>query len=385
MNLESKIFAVHSCQNAGLCSRKSTREPLKQKIDCRQEEKEDLIESNMASKVPTSQNETTRSDKMQSNLNNGHTNLPQKSEEISSSSSSKVLTLGCLIYFTYSVAISVDSQFLSLYYKSKGFGGTTVGMLYSITPLTAFLTIPIWGALTRVGGNEKNSSSSMNEKATTRPFQILCLNIIIATMGQVSLAILDKPIYMMIAITVAGIFSSPVKPMLDGILMDHLEDSSNVGRVRFFMILGSGVGTNLGGRLLELAQNNLLATGDDNELNNFWTFVSEFSSGFGLLFLARFILTIPTLICIRQLQNRATMNVKINKISKSNDATKPDLNTIGDKPSENGKKESISVLSVARDVAKHSFGDRNHLLFFICIYIAGFSGGVSDVFSSKLR
>ena len=339
----------------------------------------------MASKVPTSQNETTRSDKIQSNLNNGNTNLPQQSEDISSLSSNKVLTLGCLIYFTYSVAISVDSQFLSLYYKSKGFGGTTVGMLYSITPLTAFLTIPFWGALTRVGGNEKNPNSSINEKTTTRPFQMLCMNIIIATMGQISLAILNEPIHMMTSITVAGIFSSPIKPMLDGILMDHLEDSSNVGRVRFFMILGSGVGTNLGGRLLELAHNNPLATGDDNKLDKFWTFVSEFSSGFNLLFLARLILTIPTLICIRRLQIVATMNVKNKKIYKSNDATKPNLNIIDDKPSNHVKKESISVLSVARDVAKHSFGDQNHLLFFICIYIAGFSGGVSDVFSSKLR
>ncbi len=339
----------------------------------------------MASKVPTSQNETTRGDKIQLNLSNGNTTLPQQSEDISSSSSNKVLTLGCLIYFTYSVAISVDGQFLSLYYKSKGFGGTTVGMLYSITPLTAFLTIPIWGALTRVGGNENNPNSSTNENATTRPFQILCMNIIIATMGQISLSILNEPIYMMIAITVAGIFSSPVKPMLDGILMDHLDDSSNVGRVRFFMILGSGVGTNLGGRLLELAHDNPLATGDDNEIHKFSIFVSELSSGFNLLFLARFILTVPTLFCIRRLQIAAAMNVKNKKISKSNDAPKPNLNIIADKSSNNANKEAISVLSVARDVVKHSFGDRNHLLFFICIYIAGFSGGVSDVFSSKLR
>ncbi len=295
------------------------------------------------------------------------------SSSVSSSSSNKILVLGCIMYFTYCISISVDSQFLSLYYKSKGFGGTLRGVLYSITPLTTFLTIPIWGMLTRAGDKD-----SKNDKATTRPFQILCMTLILATMGQVSLAFLDQPIYMMIVITVAGIFQSPAKPMLDGILIDHLDDKSNFGRVRFFSILGSGFGTNLGGRLLALAQKSTEHGNEISGTDNLWT-------GFNILFLARLVLTVPPLICILQLQNVATKKVKNSTTSASKITTKSSPKTLNDKLTKDGKKESISVLSVAQDVGKHCFGERNHLLFFLCIFIAGFSGGVSDVFSCKLK
>ena len=55
-----------------------------------------------------------------------------------------------------------------------------------------------------------------------------------------------------------------------------------------------------------------------------------------------------------------------------------------DMKSKNQKKLFKSILSVARDVTKISFGNRDHLFFFVCIFIAGASGGVSDAFSCKL-
>ena len=121
-------------------------------------------------------------------------------------------------------------------------------MLYSILPLTTFLTIPIWSVVTRKGSKGKDDTPG--DKKDRRQYQILCANIVIATLGQFSLSLLDEPIYMMLAITVVGVFQSPAKPILDGILIDHMEDKSDFGKVRFFSILGSGFGTNLGGRLL---------------------------------------------------------------------------------------------------------------------------------------
>ena len=189
----------------------------------------------MATEAPTSPSETSCDDNIQSKPKNFF-------------GQNKALVLGCLIYFTYSMSISVDSQFLSLYYKSKGFDGSTLGVLFSITPLTTFLVVPIWSVVTKKGS--KGGNDTPGDKKDRRQFQILCANIVIATLSQLSLSLLDEPIYMMLAITVVGVFQSPAKPILDGILIDHMEDKSDFGKVRFFSILGSGFGTNLGGRLL---------------------------------------------------------------------------------------------------------------------------------------
>jgi len=344
----------------------------------------------MVVKVLPSHNEMTFNDKIKSKPNTGKTKNPQGSGDELLSSPNRILILGCLIYFTYSMSIAVDSQFLSLYYKSKGFDGTTLGVLYSLTPLTTFLTVPVWGMLTGAAGVEKlncngNNKSSIYEKDTNRPFQIICMNIVIATTSQISLAILDKPIYMMIAITVVGMFQSPAKPMLDGIIMDHMDDRSNFGKVRFFSILGSGFGTNMGGRLLTMVQNsvandNLMVTANHSEKpvsGYFWDCMLKLSSGFNPLFFARFILTIPPIICIRQLQIAATTEIQNVKNSISNNGTK----SIIDHHFKNDMENSTSILSISRDVAKHCFKDRNHFLFFLCILIAGASGGVSDAFS----
>lgn len=265
-------------------------------------------------------------------------------------------------------------------------------MLYSILPLTTFLTIPIWSVVTRKGSKGKDDTPG--DKKDRRQYQILCANIVIATLGQFSLSLLDEPIYMMLAITVVGVFQSPAKPILDGILIDHMEDKSDFGKVRFFSILGSGFGTNLGGRLLWMVQK---STANDNaivtQLGNQVTgtaflknLMLKASSGFNLLFLARFILTIPPLIFIRQLQLKATMKTKHGEAhsTKTDDAPVAGEEKATDgEISSTSQEVSTSVVSVTRDVMKHCFGDRNHLLFFLCIYIAGASGGVSDAFSCE--
>lgn len=329
----------------------------------------------MATEAPSSENETSCDD---------------ISEPKGLSGPNRTLVLGCLIYFTYSVSIAVDSQFLSLYYKSRGFDGGTLGVLYSITPLTTFLTIPLWSVVTGKGAKGKDRTDGDkkdNTSAEMRHFQILCANIVIATLGQLSLAMLDEPIYMMLAIGIVGIFQSPVKPILDGILIDHMEDRSEVGKVRLFMILGSGFGTNLGGRLLSMVQkstanDNTMAIESANQIigtSYLRDLMLKVTSGFNLLFFARFILTIPPIICIRQLQVAATMKMKQGQAcsTKPKDAPQGEEKAIDSETSNT----SSSVVSVTRDVMKHCFGNRNNLLFFLCIYVAGASGGVSDTFS----
>ena len=109
----------------------------------------------MATEAPTSPSETSCDDNVQSKPKNFF-------------GQNRALVLGCLIYFTYSMSISVDSQFLSLYYKSKGFDGSTLGVLYSITPLTTFLTIPLWSVVTRKGSKGKDDTPKRQPEKVPR-------------------------------------------------------------------------------------------------------------------------------------------------------------------------------------------------------------------------
>lgn len=314
----------------------------------------------------------------------------------------KLFILGCLLYFTYYMSITVDSQFLSLYYKSKGFDGSTIGWLYSLTPLTTFLMVPVWSMLTAVEGDGKHGSAdsgtNINGNATKRQIQILYLSIFLATASQVSLAVLDTPMYMMIVIIIAGIFQSPAKPLLDGLMMDHLDDRSKFGKVRVFSNLGSGFGTTLGGWLLSMVKESILNDGQDQK--NIQNYLWNMSSGFSLLFLARLILTIPPIFLINKLNTTASTKFNKGEISPSDTAEKQNSDKDSNPPSESkdrmiGKQNSdkdsnppseskdrmISMTSMARSAATHYFGDTKHFLFFTCVYIAGASGGVSDAFS----
>mmetsp|Transcript_11396 Transcript_11396/g.24157 ORF Transcript_11396/g.24157 Transcript_11396/m.24157 type:complete len:505 (+) Transcript_11396:187-1701(+) len=330
----------------------------------------------MATQGYQSRNGTTDDGKMHPKP---HVNIPESFRYKLLSPPTRVIVLGYLLCFTYSLSISVDSRFLSLYYKSKGIDGTTLGMLYSLTPLTTFLTVPIWGMLTSSVSDEKtngNEDKKSKEMAAKRPFQIIYLNIVIATASQISLAVLDKPIHMMISIVLAGIFQSPLKPMIDGIIMGHMNDRSNFGKFRFFSILGSGFGTNLGGQLLNIVKksvkNQVVTVPNDNSL---WGCVSNLS-GFKLLFFARLTLTVLPLLCIRQLQIAATSKI-YHGMTPSRDDDKSEMKHTSDLKTFKREKENSRVF----DVINHCFRDRNHLIFFLCIYIAGASGGVSDAFS----
>jgi len=340
--------------------------------------------------APLVQHELISDNKTKSEQEDEITNLSKTSDVRSSSSQNKILGIGCLIYFSYSVSIAIDSQFLSLYYESKGFEKATLGVLYSLTPLTTFLVVPIFAMMTAgVEGDEssnenKESKNGGNEKVATRLFQMICINIVGATISQISLATLNEPTFMMFSIIATGIFQSPVRPMLDGIFMEHLDNRGDFGKLRFFSILGSGVGTAAGGRLLTIIRTHDNFVLKSHQTKNFYNqhllnfFVSKLSTGFNLLFFARLLLTIPPILFIFKLKNIVTKKIRSGGNSMSRNTQKVDMK------SKNQKKLFKSILSVARDVTKISFGNRDHLFFFVCIFIAGASGGVSDAFSCKL-
>jgi MFS family permease len=257
--------------------------------------------------------------------------------------------------------------------------------LFAIPPTTTFLSVFIWATVVagivcaKKNGDDDNKDDDNNGRRI-KSFQILYLIILLAAIFQTSIAFIENPIYMMIFIYISGIFQSPIKPMLDAMIMDNLNDRSNFGKVRLFGIMGSGFGTNLGGFIL----NNMQSIVDygDRDNNHYWICVKKMS-GFDVLFIARVVLTILPLICIRQFQSGSTcsMTDADNKLNRRESENKK-ASQIGINTSSTKYKEG-SIRWMAEGVVNNCFKDKAHLLFFIFVFIAGASGGVSDAFSCE--
>ena len=230
-------------------------------------------------------------------------------------------------------------------------------------------------------GDDDNNDDDGNGRRI-KSFQILYLIIVLAAIFQTSIAFIEpeNPMYMMIAIIISGIFQSPIKPMLDAMIMDNLNDRSNFGKVRLFGIMGSGSGTNLGGFILNNMQS--IVDYDNRDNNRYWNYIKKMS-GFDVLFIARVVLTMLPLICIRQFQSGTTcsMTSTDNKLSRRESENKK-ASQIGINTSSAKYKEG-SIRWMAEGVVDNCFKNKAHLLFFIFVFIAGASGGVSDAFSCE--
>jgi MFS family permease len=257
--------------------------------------------------------------------------------------------------------------------------------LFAIPPTTTFLSVFIWATVVagivcaKKNGDDDNKDDGNNGRRI-KSFQILYLIILLAAIFQTSIAFTENPIYMMIFIYISGIFQSPIKPMLDAMIMDNLNDRSNFGKVRLFGIMGSGFGTNLGGFVLNKMQS--IVDYDDRDNNRYWSYVKKMS-GFDVLFIVRMVLTILPLICIRQFQNGSTCSTTNtdNKLNRRESENKK-ASQIGINTSSTKYKEG-SIRWMAEGVVNNCFQDKAHLLFFIFVFIAGASGGVSDAFSCE--
>jgi hypothetical protein len=266
------------------------------------------------------------------------------------------------VYLVYFMSMSIIGQFLSLFYQSKGFDGKDLGMLTSIVPLTSFLLTPVWS---RVMNREKESSLQQTSTSTTTPFALLYGTIVLSVVFQISLAVLDNPFSMMVAKILTGIFHAPVKPMLDALIVGHV-DKQVFGKVRLFGVLGSGIGSYFGGKILQYAPTEM------KEMVPSLSFWRYYWTGFNLLFLAHAVLTIPTVVGIRMLQHVEGT---------------PALTITDEGPSSSSPAKSVTesptsrAMRPSRSVASYIFENPDHWLFFLIIYIIGVSGGVSDAFT----
>lgn len=292
--------------------------------------------------------------------NNANTSLKSR---VMSKSTIRFALCG-FIYFTYFTSLLIVGQFLSLFFQSKGFGGKTMGMLTSIAPLTSFLLTPVWS---RVMNRRRSKEDLSSGRSTSLP--LLYSTIILSTIFQSSLILVNDSKSMMVVKTLTGIFHSPVKPLLDSLIMDHL-DKSVFGKVRLFGILGSGFGSLLGGKALLY-----IPTADDNA-----SFVVRLLSGYNLLFVLHSLLLIPTVLaiqCLCCLQDDSSPSSSSEHVNRKDTPLPPSTPT---------RTQTYDEDTTSKSVISCVFQDLDHVIFFLIIYVMGISGGVSDAFiASRFR
>jgi hypothetical protein len=163
---------------------------------------------------------------------------------------------------------------------------------------------------------------------------------------------------------------APIKPLIDAFVMDHVEPSV-FGRVRLFGILGSGLGSYVGGKILNF-QNSDYSTDSSTTSNRLWIiYFWNLMSGFKLLFLAHAMLMVPAILGIQRLQlvgngHSSPSLTEEHDTSTANNPTKDD-----DRP----------LRKELQNVSTYVFKDSRRILFFATIYVMGATGGVSDTFT----
>jgi MFS family permease len=255
------------------------------------------------------------------------------------------------------MSLAVIGQFLPLFFQSKGFGGKTVGMLSSIAPLTSFLLAPVWG---KVIDRVRTTTDSSSGRTVSLP--LLYTTIVLSVLFETSVIFVNDSTSMVFVKTLSGIFHSPVTPLLDAFIMDHI-DRSFFGKLRLFGILGSGLGSYCGGNLLLY----IPSVHDESNPNKVTSF-SGYLSGYNLLFLIHALLLIPTLIgilCIKYLGD----SLPTPSFSQ-NGPFKEETNSPSNKHQ-----------SPSKGAAEYILQDFDHVLFFLIIYVMGSSAGVNDAFT----
>jgi MFS_1 like family len=291
-------------------------------------------------------------------------------------SQSTIFGLWALVYLTYNMSSAVLAQFLTLYYKSKGFDGTVLGVLSCLTPVTTLVMAPMWGIVLGRPGTDSRRSQ----------FGILCLSVTFSVLIRTSLALLETPGQFLVVAAWQGVFHAPIRPMMDALVLDQMFDRTVFGKVRLFGILGTGVGTSLGGHLLTLKWDEVeaflvrvdgyLRIHDSVALSGMW----HGRTGFDLIFLAHILLTIPTLFFMRQLRllNQTTTTATRPEV-KARDCCRGERGTIEGSTAASTK----SAAGRMQDVARYVVRKTAHMEFFAIAYILGISGGVGDAFTCE--
>ena len=277
----------------------------------------------------------------------------------------RVMFLIRILFLSYYASLGALMPYLPVYYHSLGHGGQIIGMLGAVKPLTTFLVAPFWGLVA---------------DQTQAPFKILKVTFLVSLVGQL-LVVGNKDFrYIMFMVFITALFNAPVKSLIDTMVMDHINDRSQYGRLRLWGQLGFGLGSSGVGILLSRSKGVISSTatsvperwlesiaklpGHLQQLihltDRFWQAIT----GYRLLFLAHAALSIPTWLAITTFQ-------QLDKESKE----------AAPKISEKKQKESIKGAARINEGLKLLIHNGDALLFFFLIFVVGISSGAVENFA----
>lgn len=243
------------------------------------------------------------------------------------------------------MAIGCVLPFMSVYYRSLGHGGEIIGLIGSISPFTSFLIGPIWGIIT---------------DKVQRPFLILYITAMMSMIGQLLVYMMSEPYHIMVMVCVTALFSAPVKPLIDSLVMMRLDDRSQFGKLRLFSILGSGIATSVAGRFLKKDdRSEEFSIGESGSLMKSLTQFWQSLVGYKLLFFAYTMLHIPTFVTIWLFQkSHEAKGTTTKKVEKKDDHSSPRL----------------------KDIVAIVLRDKKVIFFFSLVYLMGISAAIGENF-----
>jgi MFS family permease len=274
-----------------------------------------------------------------------------------------------ILFLCYYASLGSLMPYLPVYYHSLGHGGLIIGMLGAVKPLTTFLVAPFWGILSDTAPNK---------------FTILYASFLTSLVGQLLVAVRTDVAFLTCMVFVTAIFNAPVKSLIDSIVLDHLPNKADYGRMRLWGQLGFGIGSSCVGILLSKSKGVTGGVVDDTPLD-----VSQFPAamqpvlstlyklwmgitGYRLLFLSYAALSIPTWWALRVFERMdkekdladAKNNGKLQRKSKKkNSKSKGDSST--------KIWQGIQLLVTNADA----------LLFFFLVFVVGTSSGLIENFA----
>lgn len=317
------------------------------------------------------QNQEQRQQSPESFPRKGNGSLPpqsQETEQIPEPEDPRTMHLIRILFLSYYASLGTLMPYLPVYYHSLGHGGQIVGMLGAVKPLTTFVVAPFWGLVA---------------DQAQGPFFILKITFAVSLVGQLLVAFRNDHRYIMFMVFLTALFNAPVKSLIDGIVMDHIKDRSQYGRLRLWGQMGFGLGSSAVGVLLNKSKGIDIRT--TTSIPESWLdsiaklpqgmqksihFTDKFwqgITGYRLLFLTHAALSVPTWIAIRAFQQLD------NEIK---DADKVILK-------KNKKEEHKEVTGGARimDGLGLLLQNADALIFFGLIFVVGVSSGIIENFA----
>lgn len=266
-----------------------------------------------------------------------------------------------VLFLTYYASLGALLPYLPVYYHSLGHGGLIIGLLGAVKPLTTFLVAPFWGII---------SDQSSNK------FKVLYATFFVSLVGQLLVAFRANVPFLVAMVFVTAFFNAPVKSLIDSIVLDHLTDKSNYGKMRLWGQLGFGIGSSGAGILLSQSKGIVQDHGSIANVGHLPVFVENALqtlyklwmriTGYKLLFFTHLALSVPCFMILRAFEYFDRKKGKI-KDTTSNEDEKEIKKT----EDSSRIKQGIQLLLT----------DGDALLFFFLVFVVGTSSGIIENFA----